>query len=60
MREYILLVASNDSKFNQTVQLVIDGKIKYIGFESAVDENSGGALAKTVSVPKVEDDSEFR
>jgi hypothetical protein len=40
--------------------LVIDGKIKYIGFESAVDENSGGALAKTVSVPKVEDDSEFR
>ena len=60
MREYILLVASNDSKFNQTVQLVIDGKIKDIDFESAVDENSGGALAKTVSVPKVEDDSEFR
>ena len=60
MREYILLVATIDSKFNETVQLVIDGKIKDIGFESAVDESSGGALAKTVSVPKVEDDTEFR
>lgn len=35
MREYIVLVAQIDKHYNETVQMVIDGKIKDIGFYNA-------------------------
>jgi len=42
------------------VEQVATGRIKEINYESAIDESQGGALSKTVSVPKPIDDSDYK
>ena len=49
-----------DKQFNETVLQVAEGKIKEINYESAIEESSGGALSKSVSVPKAIDDTEYK
>ena len=57
--EYIKLLASIDPQIQKIVHDVEDGTVKYIKVGLGIDETSGGALAKTVSRIKVEDNKQY-
>ena len=68
MREYILIVAKLDKGFDDILKASLnadqiakkEGKRFIPNFNSYTQDDGSNSLAKTVSVPKVENDKEYR
>ncbi len=57
--EYIMFLTPIDKEFGKIVQSVIERKVTHIKVSDGIDEKSGGALSKSVSKLKQEDNSQY-